>query len=242
MIPPRAIYRLTEATWPPVRSWRMGPVTLREGAGGGSRVSAATVDGPLPDAEDLARAEAEMRGIGQPPLFMVRQGEADLDAALAAVGYVVKDPVTGWAAPTASLTGDGPPPMRVIEGWPPLAMQREIWAKGGIGPGRIAVMDRVTGPKVALLGRVADRPGGVAFVAVAGGAAMLHALHVAPGLRRRGLARHMVLAAARWAARHGAETLALLVTRANAPANALYASMGFTPVGEYHYRIRPEPE
>jgi GNAT superfamily N-acetyltransferase len=49
-------------------------------------------------------------------------------------------------------------------------------------------------------------------------------------------------AAARWAARQGAAELALLVTRKNVPANALYTSLGMSVVGSYHYRIKESAE
>ena len=45
-------------------------------------------------------------------------------------------------------------------------------------------------------------------------------------------------AAGAWAQDNGAETLALLVTEANAGARALYASLSMGVVGQYHYRKR----
>ena len=44
--------------------------------------------------------------------------------------------------------------------------------------------------------------------------------------------------AARWSSANGAAVLSLVVTQANAGAQALYTSQGFTLVGQYHYRIR----
>jgi len=76
-------------------------------------------------------------------------------------------------------------------------------------------------------------------VGMRGTAAMLHALGVLPAARRRGLAAHMPRAAARWAAARGAAMLDVLVARDNAPARALYASLGFEPVGQYRYRTKP---
>ncbi len=118
----------------------------------------------------------------------------------------------------------------------PLECQAEIWAAGGVGPARLAVMARARGPKTWLLGRAADRPAAAAFVAAHGGVAMLHALEVSPAARRAGLGSAMTRAAARWAADNGAGVLALAVTEANAPARALYAGLGFRESGGYHYR------
>jgi N-acetylglutamate synthase len=181
-----------------------------------------------------------MAALHQPALFMIREGDAALDALLDAAGYAVKDPVVAWAAPIDTLATTRPPPVTTFEVWPPLAAQSEIWAAGGVGHERRAVMRRVVGPKTAILGRLDEAPAGTVFVACHGSLAMLHALEVAPPFRRRGLAAHMLHACAFWAREQGAGHLSLVVTCANVGANALYASLGMTVVGQYHYRIRPE--
>jgi GNAT superfamily N-acetyltransferase len=221
-----------EATWPPLRKWQLGPFTLRDGAGGGKRVSAASCDAPFTEA-GLDRAEAAMAT----PLMLIREGDAALDAALDARGWHIIDPVVAYAAAVTDLTADLPP-LAAFPHWPPLEIARAIWAEGGIGPDRIAVMDRVTGPKAALLSRSGDRPAGVAFVACHGTEAMLHALDVRPDLRRQGVGRTLLHAAANWAATQGATRLSLVVTRQNAAACALYARLGMGVVGQYHYRMK----
>lgn len=231
------------ATWPAAATARIGPWTLRCGDGGGSRVSAATLDGtpPVPQSPDPTPAEAAMRARGARPLFMVRGGEAALDADLARRGYAAFDATVLLAGRCAELAG-GAAEGSAITCEAPLACMAEIWAAGGVGPARLRVMDRAAGPRTWLLGRLGDRPAGVGFVACHGGVAMLHALEVAPVTRRRGLGAGLTRAAAAWAAAQGAETLALAVTRANAPARALYAGLGLAEVAEYHYRIAPQAE
>jgi GNAT superfamily N-acetyltransferase len=229
---PETLAELMEATWPPARRWSLGPITLRDGAGGGKRVSAASVEGTLTEA-DLQAAIAAM----PEPLFLVRAGDAALDAALDARGWRIVDPVVAYAAPVALLTADLPP-LTAFPHWPPLEIARSIWAEGGIGPERIGVMDRVTGAKAAVLGRIADRPAGVAFVACHGPEAMVHALEVRPESRRQGLGRNLLIAAANWAAEQGVTRLSLAVTRQNAAARALYARLGMETVGQYHYRMK----
>jgi GNAT superfamily N-acetyltransferase len=228
---------LMEATWPPAERLRCGPFTLRRGLGGGSRVSAATTQDPCDDA-DIAQAEAAMTAMGQRPLFMILPADAALDAALDGRGYSVMDPVVLYAARVADL-GPPPDPMAAFPHWPPLQIARALWAEGGIGPERLAVMERVVLPRIAILGRTGDRPSGVAFVARSGPVAYLHALEVTPACRRKGAARALVRAAAAWAAETGDEWLALAVTEANGPARSLYASLGMQAVGQYHYRIKP---
>ena len=230
---PELLSQVMEATWPPARTQRAGPWTIRDGAGGGKRVSAATADGAWTEA-DLELAEAAMSAQGEPALFLIRDGETVLDAALAALGYRVVDPVVAYACATAGLPT--PPRMTTFAHWPPLAIARDLWADGGVGPERLAVMDRVAGPKTAILARQNDHPCGVAFVAVSRDAAMLHALEISQKFRRQGSAHHIMLAAAQWARDQGVGTLSLVVTAANAPARALYASLGMRAVGHYHYR------
>ena len=231
------LYPVVEATWSPMRAFRVGPWMIRDGQGGGSRVSAATAVDAVSRA-DLAVAEAAMADLGQQSLFMIRDGDDALDEMLDGQGYAVKDPVALYAVDVARLTGEPLPPVSAMPAWPPLAIMAEIWRSGGIGPARLAVMERVKCPKTGLLGRIQDQPAASAFVACDGKVAMIHALEVVPALRRLGVARNMMRAAAIWAQNHGATTLALAVTRSNVSANALYSSLGMTVVGYYHYRIK----
>ena len=224
-----------DGTWPAARFLRCGPFTLRDGQGGGNRVSAATADGPATDAE-IAAAEAGMRAMGQRPGFRVRPDEAALDAQLQARGYGIVDPTNAWSCPIGRLTGLSIPPMTLFFIWEPLAMMEEIWTAGGIGPRRQAVMMRATGPKTGLLARQNEKPGGAAFVAIHDGVAMVHALEILPHQRRQGLGRWMMRGAAIWAAEQGAQTMAVLCTCDNAGANALYCGLGMDPAGGYHYR------
>lgn len=236
MIAADRLAAVMEATWPPRHSHRLGPWTIRDGAGGGKRVSAASAGAEV-SAADLPQAEAAMRAIGQPALFLIRPGDAALDDLLAARSYARIDPVLAYAAPVSRF--DPPPAMTSFPHWPPMEIARVLWELAGIGPARLAVMHRVQGPRTALLARARDRAAGVAFVALDGDIAMLHALEVAPGQRRQGCAGHLLQAAAVWAADNGATTLSLVVTEANAPARALYVSAGMEVVGQYHYRVEP---
>lgn len=242
---PDRLAELAEATWPPQAVTQVGPWRLRDGRGGGQRVSAASLAGPW-TAEDIPRAESAMRALGQVPLFAIRPQagpqETALDDALAARGYGRHDPVVALAAPVADLAATEAPFLTGFAHWPPLAVARQVWDDGGIGPARRAVMDRVTGPKTCILGRTGDRVSGAAFVARHGDAAMLHALEVVPALRRQGCGRNILRAAAAWARAEGAATLAVLVTERNLAARALYASLNLQVVGQYHYRALLPPE
>ena len=229
------------ATWPAAGVHEAGPFALGQGAGGGQRVSAARLADPGAVDATEAQIDAAIAGlaaIGQAPLFMVLDHQTGLDARLAARGLGLRDATLALTIPCAQIAAP-PPPVTCFSIWPPLAIQSEIWAKGGISPGRLAVMDRAPGPKISLLGRFQDRPAACAFVAIHDGVAMLHALEVLAPYRRRGLARVMMRTAADWALGHDAKTLSVLVTGENLPARGLYASLGFAAVGQYHYRVPP---
>ncbi len=228
---PELLSAVMEATWPPARQWREGPFTFRDGADGGKRVSAASCDGDWTDS-DLTLVEAMAE-----PLVLIRATDGALDAALAVRGWRVIDPVVAYAIPVADLTADLPW-LAVFPHWPPLAIARSIWGGGGIGAGRLRVMDRVTGTKTAILARQADRSAGIAFVARHGDEAMVHALEVSTPYRRKGVGETLLRAAANWVAGQGATRLSLVVTERNTAARALYARLQMQVVGHYHYRVK----
>lgn len=240
-IPPiTRIYETIDGTWPAAEYRALGPFTLRRGAGGGSRVSATTLAGPMTERVAIAQAEAAMQSMAQPRLFMIRDGQNDLDQSLETRGYAVVDPVNAYVTPVATLTDIPVPPVTAIPVWEPLSIMRDIWAKGGIGPARLDVMARAAGPKTALIGRWNDHPAGCAFVAIHDGIAMLHALEILPEQRGQGVGKWMMRQAAFWANRNGASHLSVICTRANTAANALYTSLGMAHVGNYHYRKHKE--
>jgi GNAT superfamily N-acetyltransferase len=217
------LFRVLEATWPPKATREAAGWTLRDGAGGGKRVSAATA-GPEAGAREA------------PALVQIRPWNAGLSDALAGQGYRMVDETVLYLCPASLLAG---PLLHGSAYWTQkrLAIMDEIWAAGGIGPGRLAVMDRVPAPKATLLCRAGDRAAGVGFVAIAEGVAMVHAVEVLVQHRRGGAGRLMMRAAATWAIRNGADWLALAVTVDNVPARALYEGLGMNDVAHYHYRM-----
>ena len=235
-LPSKLLYEVVDSTWPAANKTRVGAWIIREGQSGGQRVSAATAE--QPDG-DIDQAETAMRTLDQSPLFMIRKGDDDLDLRLAARGYAIKDPVTVWACPAVQLTDKAIPRVTVFTIWEPLMMMNEIWAEGGIGPDRLAVMDRAAMPKTGLLGRLNEKPGGTAFAAIHQGVAMVHAVEIVPNQRRQGMGAWLMRGAAFWAVEQGAETLSVICTDTNPAANGLYASLGMQVVGHYHYRISP---
>lgn len=237
----RQLLEVVDGTWPAAAYHEHGPWLLREGRGGGQRVSAATLQGKVAQADlpaAIAEAETQMRALGQEPLFMIRAEDAPLDEALEDQGYRIKDPVNIYVAPIGPLAAERPPRVTALLAWEPLAIMRDIWAEGGIGAGRIDVMMRARGPKTGLIGRLNDHPAAAGFCAIHKSIAMVHALEVLPHQRRQKMGRYALREFAHWAKMQGASHLSLVVTRANTGANALYTSLGMRHVGEYHYRIK----
>lgn len=234
------LFEVLDATWPAAARVDTGPWTLREGRGGGSRVSAATAR----DAwrlDDVTAAESAMRMMGQDPLFMIREGltpaDQSLDVTLDAQGYEARDATQFWLAPIELLTDRKLPRVCAFAIWEPLAIMREIWEDGGIGEARQRIMDRCDLPKTGLFGRVSDRPAGAGFCAIHKGTAMVHALHITQDHRGKALGGWMMRCAALWAASKGARWISCAATSRNDAANALYASLQMQVAGGYHYRV-----
>jgi GNAT superfamily N-acetyltransferase len=231
----RILYDVADTTWPAATEARQGPWLIRDGKGGGQRVSAAVaVDTPTVD--DIAGAEVAMQALNQPRLFQIRDGDTALDQMLADRGYQIVDPVNLLVADINDIATEFPPPVTAFQVWEPLAIQIDIWADGGIGPARVDVMRRADCAKTALLGRLNDSPAGAGYVGIHEGIAMVHALEVVPAQRRQGMAQYLMRLAAFWARDNGARHMSVLCTQANDGANALYRGLGMTLAGQYHYR------
>lgn len=230
--------RAFETTWPAAETADAGGFRVGRGCGAGGRVSSARALGPDWDAAAIPEVEAIHRGWRQRPMFRLPDSDSALAAALARQGYGAETPTAIMAADCAMLTATPTPAMTAFAIWPPLAIQAEIWAAGNIGAARQAVMPRVALPRTAILGRHADRAVGAAFVAADGPVAMIHAIEILPGFRRKGMATWLIRKAAEWGAAQGATRLGLAVSRANTSARALYDRMGFAEIGGYSYWAR----
>lgn len=227
------LWQVLEASWPAATQFPFGPFMWRDGAGGGSRVSAATTINQ-PDSGALDTIEQRFASVGRDALFQLRDGDEAFDALLAERGYDVVDPTLCLAASVDSFAELDP--KLGYTSWPPVAAQKDIWLAGGINAARLEVMNRVKISKTTVLARDGEAPAGTAFIAALGSIAVLHALEISTEHRRRGLARAVMSHAAQWAKDNGAASLAVLVTRANTNAIALYSALGMHEVDHYHYR------
>ena len=229
--------RAFETTWPAAEYADAGAFRVGRGLGAGGRVSSARALGPDWDEADIPAVEAIHPRWHQQAMFRVPDGDA-LAGTLARHGYALETPTAIMAAECELLMVTPVPQMTAFALWPPLAIQGEIWAAGNIGAARQAVMPRVALPRTAILGRHADRAVGAAFVAADGPVAMIHAIEILPGFRRKGMATWLIRKAAEWAQAQGATRLALAVSRRNTSARALYDRIGFAEIGGYGYWVR----
>jgi len=232
------IFDVIETTWPAAATHVAGPWKIRDGQGGGKRVSSVEWITDHFDADDLDHAEDALRALGQDALFMIRPEHGVLDAALAARGYEIIDPVNIYQARATDIATERPPRVSMFCVWPRLAIQENIWTQGGIGPKRWDVMDRAIGPKTTIVGRWDDQPAATAYVALCGATSMLHALEVLPHQRQKGVARNVMRQAAFWTLEQGGTDIAVVCVKTNTGANALYSSLGMELISSYHYRIK----
>jgi len=221
------LYDVTEATWPSASMSEKSGWVIKDGAGGGKRVCAAV---QLTKSADIQLAEAEMLELGQDKLFQIRTGDNTLDKALALRGYELFDRVVLMVGKLTELeqTADGQMEER------PNSSMKEIWEQGGIGPARLAVMDRAKCTKA--YARIDDKA--VAYAAIHNNICMAHAVEVSQDHRRKGLGRKIMHQIAGWADQRGADYMAVITVTENTAARTLYQNLGLQEIGNYHYRIK----
>ncbi len=222
-----ALYAATDTTWPSASISEIGGWIIKDGAGGGKRVSAAIQIDPTANIET---AETAMRTIGQDQLFQIRTGEEQLDSRLQERGYQLFDPVVLLVAPVADLQKLNCDQLTTT----PNADMIKIWADGGIGPSRLNVMARANCPKA----YIHFDNKAVAYAAIHNGICMAHAVEVSEDHRRQGLGKQIMHRVADWANLQGAEFLAVITVIENIAARTLYKNLGMSEVGNYHYRIK----
>lgn len=234
MIADPALSRAFEESWPAAEYRDVGGFRIGRGLGAGGRVSSARpLQGWTP--RGIQDAIATHREWDQPALFRAMQDDLPVKQALRDAGLVPTKPTAILEASTAMLADADLPYLSTIPSWPPLAIQREIWAAGSISAARQDTMQRVALSKMSLLGRTKDWPVAAAFLAWTDDVAMIHALEVAPNARRQGMGEWLVRGAAQIARQAGASRLGLAVTLENTGAVGLYRKLGFTTVGVYDY-------
>ncbi len=174
------LFAVSEATWPAAALHQAGAFTVPRRPGRRPARLRRHRRGRLDRRPISTRLRRSTAALGQPPLFMIRDGEEALDAALAARGYAIMDPVTLYVAAVATLA---------VRALPPMSGLRDLAAPGDharhLGRGRHrpgpdrgdGAGGQVRRPRSSAASN--DRAAGAAFVAgIHDGTAMLHALHI----------------------------------------------------------------
>jgi len=116
---------------------------------------------------------------------------------------------------------------RVHYGWPAAAGNAAVWLGQQLGLGRLMAWTVSVDGALAGIVTVAPMPASLAL----GTAWLVRDLFVAPDFRRRGLARALLEHVINEASAAGAIRVSLQTEVDNAPALALYRSLGFEHVG-----------
>jgi ribosomal protein S18 acetylase RimI-like enzyme len=189
----------------------------------------------------IDKGEAFYGRFGRPPMFRVPEIAGEIDARLAARGYVIDAPTRTLCAPLA-MPDPSEQPDVCIETAPSrrwLNARDRLSGSDAQGASAFrAIVGSVLLPcgfaSVAYRGRIVS----VAFGARQDDLLVIESVVTDPAYRGRGFARDCVGRLLRWAAGEGCRMAALQVMADNAPALGLYAGLGFTrDLYRYHYRI-----
>jgi N-acetylglutamate synthase len=220
--------------WPAPETDRLGEWLLRAAGGWTGRANSALAVGdpglPLPAAIEAVRAWYAARDL--PARINVPLPLATaVDAALDERGWARAPRTLVQAAPLAGLvTGEARsdlPAVTLTEAPAPEWLAMVADRKKSLPPAAIRVL---TGPPLVRFAAVHAADGTLLAGgrgAVTDGRLHLGLIEVAPQVRRRGLARHVIRALAVWAADQRATLAYLQVEEHNEPAVALYEGLGF---------------
>ena len=192
--------------------------------------------------ERIGEIEAWYRARGAGALYQLSPlAPPELDAALASRGYGFESPVSIQTAETSRLAGAGGDAAleASVEADP-----NRAWRSVSVDRGRFAerpgtfqgFLDRIGARAGFALACAAGEPIAAALAVADGARVGIFAMSTLRTHRRRGAARALLGAIARWAGERNARELYLQVERDNEPALALYAGAGFRERYGYHYR------
>jgi N-acetylglutamate synthase len=244
----RLIEELAANAWPAEIVQHVGGWRFRRDAASARRANSVwpnSDDGTLTLEAKLALAEEFYARHGGIPRFQMCPASvpADLDDVLAAHGYTIDAPTAVQTAPLEPLTACTPRLAVKLaaapsDEWFAVYCEGEHARTPEDAAARRSILHRI-GPE-AVYAAVRSETG-VAAV----GMGVIEREHLGifgmvtrPEHRRRGAATSVLAALARAAAARGAYRAYLQVMEDNAPALALYASLGFSTLYRYHYRER----
>jgi len=234
--------------FPSLKQVLFGQWLMRFGAGMSRRANSVNPLRPecAGSAAAIAAAEALYRAQGLPTIFRVPSiVDPALDRELAARGYAGEgESCVLYGAIDALRPGAGAADPAVRLGpMPEAAWLRAMAGLQGHTTARRAIYRRIVGA-IAIPARFAlltldGMPAGLAYGAIHDGLLCYESVITDPVRRRQGCARRVIASLASWAQGSGATGACLQVEAGNAPARALYQSLGLAELYRYHYRREP---
>ncbi|MGO4592313.1 GNAT family N-acetyltransferase [Leifsonia sp. 2TAF2] len=235
--------RLADRGWvalerEPLQGW-----TLRASSGVTNRANSVLASGPVDDVEtavDVAERWYAARSL--PAVFQVTSASPPaLPEVLRQRGYRDHSLTDVLVADRSTVAAESQvkesPAVRITDqlddGW--LDTWWSVDGRGGAVERTVAARILTGGPALYAAHGDPAAPDAVARLALVDEWGGLFAVATRPAARRRGLARALVQALTAASGEHGIRGLWLQVLAGNAPAHALYASLGFRPASRYAY-------
>jgi N-acetylglutamate synthase len=234
--------------WPALRQVLFGGWVLRFSGGLTRRANSANPLGVRsPDADNLiAGCEALYRYQRLPTIFRLPSiTDATIDGRLAAQGYSSEGLSLVLLADIGAVPAMRDPDVQLLPRPTPqwfaamAELQRHTKKQAGLYR---QIVGRLAIPAAFAIRADDNGIAALAYGAIHDELICYESVVTDPGRQRRGHARQVITSLAAWAADQGARGACLEVEAANAPARALYQSLGFAELYRYHYRRAPCPD
>ena len=237
-------WRVEEAcisAWPAAETHLFDGWRLRRSGGGTKRTNSAN---PTPDASEgshiIAEAERFFHAHGQPCIFRIPTIADALDEKLAEAGYRREGETLTLLTNDITVPEGRHPVTLAANPVPDWLTARHRMNASSQGDQDIydRTLDLITSPRCFAAVHHESEIAAVAYGVIHDGFLVLESVVTDKRLRNQGLGRSVVSALMGWAESAGTKQACLQVVADNAPAIALYRSLGFTKeLYRYHYRI-----
>ena len=232
--------------WPAVRTVMLGGWLLRLSDGPTRRTDSVNPRrGSPPDPTPIFQeATALFAERGRSVLFRIPSMASEADKALTQLGFSPPEAETCTLFAPA-LTGVHEGAVDVVLSEAPSddwqAARAHLTEADAVASRAYArMLGLIVGPRCFAATHQDGRVAAIAYGVVSRGLLVIDSVATDPALRRSGLGRKTVGALLQWGASQGVSQACLQVVAANAPARALYQSLGFSrELYRYHYRRGP---
>ena len=191
----------------------------------------------------IAAAEPLYALQGLPTIFRVLSiADPSLEEALTRHGYSAEGDSCVMSGPLSADVASADPAVRLLERPEPEWLAAMVRLQGYRAAQAVTyrrIVEAIAVPVRFALLTIDGRPAALALGALHDGLLCYESVVTDPAHRRHGLSRRIIATLAAWAKESGARALCLEVEAGNAPALALYGSIGMRELYRYHYRRQP---